>query len=493
MSPRVELYRSPFRGQHLALRQPYRQESRLAVWAISLSGAGLILMLGPSAFLNAPADTVVWITAGILVAFMIAGWHFAKARGENPWITPVFLIMAQFVLRYGIGAVAAYYWRSVPWEVPSMREAFLSSGVWSNLPLACRLALLGGCGMYLGLHLRPTFVARILPRVDWPISERKIQRNLFICVPLGLLAYTWLSPHIPKGLQFLAEATVNAADGMVLLASYYLFTYRRGRLKWALIVVLLYACMLPTAARSGQMVPVLMPALLVLCGYMVARRSLPWAALVLAAPLAMYVVVPFVAFHKMSKLETPSVQAQVEQAAEAFSKASYETRLELALERTVVRFAGISLPAVFVQYYPWRYPFEMGRTFLIEVTGLVPRVIWKDKPYETELNLYSERVGLFPPGSQTSMIFDSVSEYYLNFGDAGVFLLSILNGWYLSLLYTWLVRLGNPVIGPAIFLALLAGNWDCFGVVLIASGQIRFLPIWIVIFYVMSYKRNAYR
>jgi hypothetical protein len=460
---------------------------------VCVIGAGVVLIAGPESFLNAPPEITVWITAGVLLAFMIAGWHFAKVRGANPWIAPAFLIMAQYVLRYGIGAIAAYYWRFIPWEVPSMRQAFASGGVWSNLPLACRLAILSGCGMYLGLSMRPSFVAGLLPRINWRVSESKLQSNLFICVPLGLMMYAWLNPYVPKNLSFIAEATVNSANGMVLLGSYYLFSRRRGQLKWACFVILVYACMMPTAARSGQMVPVLMPALLIVCGYIVARRTLPWAMLLIGAPLAMYYVLPYVAFYKISKLETPSVSARLEQANETFSKSTYETRLEVALERTIVRFAGIAFPAVFVQFYPWRYPFEMGRTFLIEATGLVPRVIWKDKPYETELNLYSERVGLLPRGSDTSMIFDGISEYYLNFGDIGVFVFSVVNGWYLALLYTWLVSLGHHLIGPAIYLALLVGNWDCFGVVLIASAQLRFLPIWIAIYYLMSHKRNAYR
>jgi hypothetical protein len=494
MGTTARVYRPSLRGQLVAVRRPLPQQSSVTISAVSLSGAVVILVLGPAAFLNMPPDTVVWLTAAIIVAFVVFAWKIAETNGENPWISPAVLIMSQYLVRYGIGAVAAYYWRFIPWEVPSMRQAFLSGGVWANLPLACRLALLSACGLYIGLQRRPDFVAGLLPKVNWRVSESKLKTNLWICVPPALLGYAWLSPYIPKSLQFIMEASVGTANGMLVIGSYYLFSGRPGtRLKWAVFIVLVYGCMLPTAARSGQMVPLLMPGLLAVCGYMVARRRLPWMGLLISAPVVMYVVVPFVAFYKISKTDISSINDRALLATEAFSKATYETRLELALERTVVRFAGISLPATFVQYYPWRYPFDLGRSFLIEAAGLIPRIMWRNKPYETELNLYSERVGLFPPGSQTSMIFDGVSEYYVNFGDVGVFVISIANGWYIAMLYTWLVRRGHPVIGPAIFLTLLANNWDSFGVVMIASGQIRFLPIWILIYYLMSHQKHAYR
>jgi hypothetical protein len=318
---------------------------------------------------------------------------------------------------------------------------------------------------------------------------------MWICVPAGLMLYTVLSPQIPKQLQFVGEAIYLLSNGMLLLGSYFLFTNwsKTGRAGWLLFVMTLYLVTLPAASRSGQMEPLLMPALMIVCGYVVARQTLPWLALMIGAPVAIYFILPFTAFYKLSKTDTSSVDYRIRIASEAFVNASYQSRLELALERTLVRFSGMPFPATYLQYYPSAYPFEHGRSFLLEASGVVPRVIWRDKPMEYELNTYPIKVGLIGRAdTSTSMIFDGISEYYLNFDDRGVFLLSIVNGWYFALLYGWLVRKGQYLIGCAIYVALMAGNWDCFGVVNIASAHIRIVPLWILVYYLMSHRKHGH-
>jgi hypothetical protein len=480
------------RGRVLPVLGNRLPPARLQLMYACAVGGIMMVLTGDRLSLGFGSDVAVWLTAGALSFLALCGWRLSRAEGENPWIAPSYLLMALYFFRYGWGALVAYYWHLLPWEAhPEMKNYFFNGGVWFNLSPACRLAFLGGLGLFIGLNLRGNMLSAFLPKFSWPVSYPKLKVSLFIWTPTILLTYWLVHAHLSKGITFMVVAVASITDGMMILGSYFLFCKPgKQRIRWAIFVVIGYLFALPTAASSGQMEPLLMPAVMILCGYVLARRSVPWIWIVVAAPLALFCVLPFTAFYKYSGAPKPS--DRVWYAVEAYSKATSESKFELSLSRTVARFSGPSFPATFLQYYPSVYPFEFGRTFLLESSGLIPRIIWPEKPeVSPELNRYSEQVGLVARDSGTSMVFDGVSEYYVNFGEAGVFFLSIINGWYLSALYKWLVRDGQYLIGSAIFLPLILNNWDSFGVVAIVMTHLRVLPVWALAYYLMSRRTYA--
>jgi hypothetical protein len=468
--------------------------------AASATSACLLIMIGPRAFEDAPAEVVVWITATALFLVAVFGWHISRLRGDNPWIAPAYLVMALYFFRYGWGALVVYYWNRIQWEAyPELRDAFAAGGVWLHVSVACRLALLGACGFMIGFSVRGPLFSIALPRFGWQLDLVKLTASVWACGPAILLLYWGVSSFVPPAVKYPVEVLASVTEGIILLGAYFLC--RGGpveQLKWSAYLAIMYLLALPTALRSGQMVPLLMPGLMAICGHVVARKKLPWVSIILIAPIALYIVLPFAAYYKYAGINTPTESTTVDQrlwvATEAYSQATTRAKLEIALARSVARFSGIPFPARFLQYFPATYPFERGRSFLIEISDLIPRVLWPSKPeVSPELNRYSEEVGMLPRGATTSMVFDGISEYYVNFGDLGVFVLSIVHGWYLSALYRWLVRDGNYLIGSAIFVPLILGNWDFFGVIAIASSHLRILPLWIALYYFMSRRRYEWR
>lgn len=468
-----------------------RRDSRLPFIQLAcVLWSALILAIPSETFLVPPAEVVVWVTAGVLVLFCVYGLSVAGRQGDNRWIAPVYLLMALYALLFGWGALVAYYWGLVPWEVyPALRNVFYAHGAWSHLPAACRLVLLGAVGLFLGVTLPAEYLVEYLPALRWRVDQAKLKARMVICAPILLLGYWFIQPHLPHALEFLVFLIASTTDGVFIIGSYYLNIAQSGveRLKWSAFLVMLYAAALPSAMLTGQMVPLLMPAVLIACGYVLARGSLPWLWMAVSVPLALWVVLPFTALYKLSTAEAPQMGDRMFLASERFSKTSYRAKLELALARTVARFSVIQAPAVFLQFYPSVYPFEVGRTFGIELTGLVPRVLWPDKPEVSPLlNQYSEDVGLTRKESGTSMVFDAISEYYVNFGAAGVLVLSVLHGWYIGFLYEWLVRQSNYLIGGSLYLSLMFGNWGFFGLANIFEAHTRTVLVWIVIYYLLS-------
>jgi hypothetical protein len=131
---------------------------------------------------------------------------------------------------------------------------------------------------------------------------------------------------------------------------------------------------------------------------------------------------------------------------------------------------------------------------LLELETFVPRFVWPHKPeLNPELNRYSAAVGIVREGDGTSAVFDAVSEYYVNFGAPGVFSLSVLHGWYISLLTAWCMRnLKGPMAG-AMSMAVFFTNPEFFGVGQAVNVHIKLLPVWVLYLYVLSRKTgNAY-
>jgi hypothetical protein len=467
---------------------------RLMAIGIFAAAASILLIIGPIPFEDISGEVACWITAAVLFGLVLYGWRLSQLRGENSWLSPAYLVMALFCFRYGWGALVAYYWAFVGWEAhPEFRRYFLDGGVWDHLPAACRLILLAGFGFAIGLSLTGPRLSAILPRLTWPVDLTRLRTFVFVFGP-AVQIVTWLIGNfdIPKTFAYPFQIVAAMANGLIMLGACYVFQQRGGgRIQWLLFVLVMCGLSLPTALPTGQTAPLLLPFLMMACGYTMVRRKAPWVLAAVAVPAMLYLVLPFTAYYKFAGINITTDRSTVDQrlwaATEAYSRATPTARLEVALSRSLARFNGLPFSGRFVQYFPAAYPFEGGRSFLLEISGLIPRMLWPGKPeVSVELNHYSEKVGLIPVGSTTSVVFDGVSEYYVNFGGAGVFVMSIVNGWYLVALHRWLVREGHYVVGTAIFIPLLLDNWDFFGVVNIASTHIRVLPVWIFAYYVMS-------
>jgi len=413
----------------------------------------------------------------------------ARSAGQSPWIAPVSLLGIYCLVRYGLGALVAEYWHDYPWQAyPLLRLNFHRFGVWQYLPGGCHLVLVFGVGMLLGSLLALSRPKSGLPGFSWPLNEAKLKRLVLVCAPVAAFINA-LQFGMPLNIRFIVTIFGSFVYPLIMLGSYWLFTAKTAheRVHWVLYLIACCAMAVPTGLITGQVNGLLMPGIVIVLGYTIAKGAPPWKALAAGLPLVFLVVLPFSSLYKTGGVATQDIGQRIENTVRRFGNVGYRARLELALERTVMRFSGVNMPTLYARYYPNVYPFEYGASFAIEASALVPRLLWEGKPYASfELNRYPARIGIVEYEGNTTALFDAMSEYYLNFGLIGMFLLSILHGYYWQAIYKWLVQRVHPLIGAVLILMMIAQNEDSYGVGLLFTSQIKIVPVWILLFYFLS-------
>ncbi|MDE2060662.1 MAG: O-antigen polysaccharide polymerase Wzy [candidate division NC10 bacterium] len=483
-------------GQRVLSKALPRFHSQLARWTV-ITAALVLLALPFGTFANFPPTVVIWVTASILFLLAFYGFRVSQRRGENPWLAPLSLLMAFYFFKYGWGALAVYYWDLLPWEaVPGIGSTFLRYGEKAHLPTACHLILLGGVGLYLGAGGPMPAVARWLPALKWPIDHAKYSRNLVLYTPIALLVFVVLRPLMSVVIRDTVLLLGWIVWVILVIVSYRIFSPQTsGRAKWLMFLVLIFLAQLLLGLQTGMRANFLYPILLIVLGYVIARGRLPWKVLAAAIPLFMFVVGPWLTLYKLEG-EVESISARISATSQQFAGTEFRAAFELGLDGLVGRFAGSGAGAlsVFSQYYPDPYPFEMGRSFVLTLEQLVPRVLWPEKPnLSLELNRYTIAVGMLPNEDDidygvTSATFDAISEYYLNFGLIGVLLFAVLHGYFFRILYYWLVKRSNYEMGASLYIVFFFLNLDFFGVVQIFTSATRHLVVWPLILYGLSRK-----
>jgi hypothetical protein len=478
---------SPVAGKH--------SQAMLLPVVFSICAAACLLLISQESFTDLPPLFIVWTTAAVL--FLLARWQVqaTRAAGDNPWTAGPPLVLSYYFFRFGWGALVVYYWELFPWEVfPHLKWKFYNYGARQNLETACQLILLGGLGLFLGSNLPVRSVVRLLPDIRWPVSSSTFRRNVAWYIP-GAIAVQFCARLLPLSVQFIASLFGTVVYVLLIIAGYWLFSSESGqeRLKWILIICGACGIGLFVGFVSGQVGEVLAPMVMVGCGYLLAKQAVPWKMALATGGAAFFLAFPFLTMYKLAGQRMPgtSITSRMDLAGSQLQFFQYRGAVELTMERFIARLAEAEFPAIFVGYYPSVYPFQNGHTLAIELTSLVPRVLWPGKPVMSdELNRYSAEVGLLKPGDGTAATFDVVSEYYLNWGRAGVFWLSMLHGYYVAALYGWLHWRLAPVIAGSLSVVLfLIVNSEFYGIGQMFVSHVKILPVWILLLYILSRRR----
>jgi hypothetical protein len=463
----------------------------------SISCAACLLIVSPETFTDLPPLFIVWLTATVL--FLLARWQIraTRALGDNPWAAGPSMLLSYFFFRFGWGALVVYYWELFPWEVfTHLRWKFYNYGARGNLETACQLILLGGLGLFLGSNLPVKGMARLLPNIRWPVNASKFRRNVALYMPIAIVAQ-FVSLLLPLSIQFIASLFGTILYVLLIMSGYWLFssTDRIERIRWMTTITIVCGVGLCYGFVTGQVGEVLAPLVMVGCGYMLAKGFVPWKTLLATGLIGFFMVFPFLTMYKLAGQMWPgtSIEARVDLANTQLRFLRYRGAVELTMERFIARLAEAEFPSIFAGFYPSIYPFQKGRTFMIELTSLVPRVLWPGKPFMSdELNQYSVDVGLMRQGDGTSATFDAISEYYINFDRFGVFLLSVLHGYYVAVLYRWLRDQLLAVIAGSLSVVLfILANPEIYGVGQMFVNHVKILPVWILLLYFMSRKSPA--
>jgi hypothetical protein len=439
------------------------------------------------------AELAVCLTAATI--FCVCRYLLRRLRqaGINPWASAIGLTIAYYAFRYGWGALVVFYWEFMPWEaVPALRSRFYYQGARLEVENVCELILLGGFGLLIGALLRTESIERLLPDIRWSVDNRRFQRNVILFSPVALILFLLVAPRMPQAARLAVELVGRTTYLLIVLIAYWLFTARSSaeRAKWQFLLILTGGFSLCLGLMSGLLGEILAPAAFTVFGYMLARAAVPWKWIAIVVPIAFLVLLPFLTLYKETAFQhiDASIMTRISYAKEKLAITDYRRGVELGLDRFVARMAESSYPPIFARYYPDVYPYANGRSLWIEAATLVPRFFWPTKPsMSEELDRYSVSVGLIREvGAGTSMVFDAVSEYYVNFGPPGVFFLSLLHGIYLTVVGSWFnSNLKQPLSG-SLNAATFFTNPEFFGVGQAFTLQIKLIPVWIVVLYVLS-------
>ncbi len=478
----------------LSSASPVREREQLFRFLVgALGGTVLIVVFLDNALGSVtskfPALTV-WLTFLILVSLGIMAALRVSAGQEHSWISPASMTLLYYAFKFGWGALVVYYWADLPWmEFPEIRDIFSDIGAERNLPFACKMIVLGGIGLSCGFWISSGPALSILPKISWTVDEKRFRENSVLYTPLALVLFVVMGRFLPVTFIFSVLLFGWILWVIIVIAAYWMFSANSAaeRIRWMVFLAIVYFASIPLGLSTGMGGQFLYPAVLIASGYMLATGRAPWKAILAALPVAVFVILPFLSIYKT----TPETQIsnRLSSAIEQYTSLNILGRTELAAERSIGRFAGAALPSVYSNFYPEVYPFELGRTFLLEAQGLVPRFLWPNKPnLSRELNKYSVNVRILESPDETSVVFDAITEYYVNFGLIGVLCLSVLHGYSLRVLYDWLMQTLPFFMAVSVFCVLFLINLDFFGLFQILFAYVKVLPVWIGILYFLSRK-----
>lgn len=461
-------------------------------WFCSILGVG-VLLLRDDLLELLPTATIIWAVPVVLCSLAIVLFRTARLSGENPYLVPSSALSLFFALAYGLGTLNVYYYDVYPWEtIPGNASTFLRA--LPAFPEVGLLILAGGLGVIIGTLLPPSFSTALLPAITAKEKKTPFRTSLYCLLPLFVVSSRlsiWyeapmLVRHIFTLIGDFGFFIVLVAGAEIAASPLY------GIRRWWLYILALVVLAVIVGTPTGMRGHTLRPFILLAIGVVVAYERVPrWLLGIL--PILVLIIMPFLNYIKVNAFQTENLGSLLTSAGTAVAGMEFRERLEDGLQVFGNRvFATPFHLAMYMQAWPDIYPFENGQTFLQELSDGLPRFIdpWKGETSGV-LNWYAVRAGIaLEPdpvtGAWTSALFDGMSEYYVNFGPWGIFLLSILHGYYFLILYDWLVVRSKSFFFTALFAYLIWFQWPDSGVVRRALSDIRLLVVWITIFLVLN-------
>ena len=471
---------------------------RIARRKVNVKSFCLILGVGVLLFRDdivhaVPADVTIWGASLILVSLAVVLFRTARLSGENPYLVPSSALSLFFALVYGLGILNVYYYDVYPWEaIPGNAFAFLRA--MPAFPEVGLLVLAGGLGVIVGTLLPPWFSTALLPAITAKEKGRRFRIGLYCLLPLFVVS-TRLSIWYEAPLLVRHIFTLIGDFGffIVLVAGAEIAASPlSGIRRWWLYILALVVLAVIVGTPTGMRGHTLRPFILLAIGIVIMKQRVPkwvWGGLAIVA----IVVMPWLNYIKVNAPASEDLGELLISATTQVASVGLRENVEDGLQVFGNRvFATPFHLAMYMQAWPDIYPFENGQTFLQEISDTLPRIIdpWKGDTSGV-LNWYAVRAGItlepdLVTGGWTSAVFDGMSEYYVNFGPWGIFLLSILHGYYFLILYDWLVVRSKSFFFTALFAYLIWFLWPDSGVVRRALSDIRLLVVWIAIFFVIK-------
>ncbi len=456
-------------------------------------GAAFFLLLMEKKVLNLPANMAVWSTCFIIATLSLWGFRNTLKRGEIPWASPQFLyfswvLMLQFVMGFFL-----ILYRLKTGSAITMRD---------YLTQASYLVTLGALGAFIGMLIPVRWLARLLPALQWNVDEGRFPiRVIFLLPLLPICGYLWQLHTVPMVFEQLLYLIANT--GWLFLVCGFIRWFGPGKLSglWVIVIAGSWLGYMPETIFYGVRSHFFLFFVLLFWTYSVfkeGKRRRDILVFVFIVVWLMYFVFPWISAYK--QYIQRGTGGSVIGSAILANKSKIEAGIGVndnLLDKTLIfaqtySFAAQNV-ATYPQYFPGRYPFLRGESFFKIMSLAIPRLFYPDKPNtQRYVNLLAYKVGIHTAESlkRSSNFIDGISEYYINFGTIGVFLLSIAHGFYLQARYDWLICRSKLALGfPVYAVSLMSSSsfWNIF------VSDSRWLAVSITLLWLVSRRYRKFK
>jgi len=410
-----------------------------AMLATALCVLAAALVAGRPHWVTLP---VALLSAGIFVVALVPGILYVGCPAARP-IPFLPLVGLYYAVFWGL---PVFLIRHETWSPPGY------DGAVGDVSAAALATVLGGVTAMLGCFLIARLsICRAVPAIRLPAAyaDRGLVVLLWILL-LGHLAYFFLQPlhRVPSIGQFLQPV------GYLSYGMFYI-SWKEGKIpRWQPVTVLLFIFPAEIVGMflNGLLTPVVLILVFLYCIRIYATRKVAILPLVIAPVLivAAYGVLP--TFRQLTWFpqsgEAGGTVGKLDRLRYSAWK-SIDHLLGLSSGRPGTTFVArvvvplierVSHTAKFAYVFektPGEVPYWRGVTYKPLATSFIPRALWPGKPEERLGQAFGHRYDILDPGDTvTSENVPWLTEFYVNFGVAGVALGMGLVGSFLAALET---------------------------------------------------------
>ena len=375
--------------------------------------------------------------------------------------------MPIFCIAYGVQFALPFFTHDATIELSQAEVKYLGD---ADVTAALLMALVGIIALQFAYYwFRETQIRRVVPVAELNLKKSKA---ILYCILVGIivpLLFTFRG-IIPEEYQQPLSSILRLLQNQVLVVIGVLgwLVYSRRESKW--FAVWLYGLVIVAALRgvsTGTLEEAVLPiGVLFLVKWMHTRRvSFATIAAVFALVLFLSPVkadyreqIWYGATADASEMSTPAKALfWLTQATEYWADTLSGSRnLGEATASASGRADFIHQVAHIHSLTPSLVPYQYGETYSYFIVALIPRVLWPDKPQAGNANgFFAVTYGLTSEeGAKTTTFGVSLlGEAFINFGWAGVVVIMLIQGFFISLLERMFGGIASGAGGQAVFIA----------------------------------------
>jgi len=383
---------------------------------------------------------------------------------------PVLVLSAMFFIKYGLGSIYIYSYPSYFNRYLDLK--ILTKGLYFSI--FCFISFLFGYYSINYSKLIRRIVSRIISVIP-NINKLDLKMTSLPITLLMLLSIGWGSRyliikfgayyHLEAGQSALATELIHFSQFVVfgstlpliaLCFAFLKFLEKKRRISLFFITIILLISEIAYFLPSGSKEKVLLPIFILLVIYSIQERT-PIKALFLSSTIFLLFIFPLVNIYK-NYYTSRSVYDRFVEAIDIYGNSLL--LFDIAVYKDILfsifgeRLNYAHIIGIIVENTPNIWNFQIGSTYVLFFTSLIPRVIWTGKPIIAGMgNEFGRSYGLIASNDYiTSVGMSWIGELFINFGWFGIFF-TFLYGLLYRVIFVYFFRNGRPNILGSVFYA----------------------------------------